>query len=463
MRKLLVLLFILLSINALAENSGGVKKVYVFPIREQILPSTARLVDRCMKDAAEKNADYILIDLNTYGGLLEAADSIRTRLLASPVPVVAFINNQAASAGALIAIAADSIYMRPGASIGAATVVDQGGEKLPDKYQSFMRSMMRATAESHGTYFDEKSGKERWHRNPRIAEAMVDESIAIPGLVDSTKILTLTTNEAIEWGYCEGKASSVEEVAQIVAGDNAEIFEYRATWLDRLLGFLTNPAFQGLMIMLIVGGIYFELQTPGVGFPLIAACVGALLYFAPLYVEGLAQHWELALFIIGIVLVIVEIFVTPGFGVLGIAGIAAIVAGLVFAVIDSDMLRHIPTGEVSAMYVLRPLSLVIINVTVSLVLCLWLGRRFLRGHSALRERIVLTQEMDAGQGYVSRAVERGLVGTTATVAAVMRPTGKVTIDGVYYEAASEDGLFIDKGSEVIVVRDEGGVLYCRKK
>lgn len=442
----------------------GSKRVYVFPIREEIMPSAVRLTDKCLREATQMGADLVIIDMNTYGGLLDAADSIRTRLLNYDKPVYVFINNQAASAGALIAIAADSIFMREGASMGAATVVDQSGDVVPDKYQSFMRSMMRSTAEAHGKV-PEVMGRDtvwRWHRDPKIAEAMVDPSVVVEGLVPEGKVLTFSTEEAIEWYYCEGKASSVEEVLAQAGIEEYEITRYEPTWIDGLLGFLTNPAFQGLMIMLIVGGLYFELQSPGIGFPLVVAILGGVFYFAPLYVEGLMAHWEMALFIVGIILIILEIFVTPGFGVLGISGILAVVLGLTFAMIDTDLLRYLPTGELSVGFLLRPIALVLISVTAALVLSIILGRRILTRQSQVRNRLVLTSSMDADKGYVSHTPERQLIGHTGVVSKPLRPAGKVIIDNVIYEAAGYNGQFIDRGQNITVVNDEGGILYCQQ-
>ncbi|MBQ4279498.1 MAG: nodulation protein NfeD [Rikenellaceae bacterium] len=439
--------------------------VYVFPVRDEIMPSVVRLTDKCLREAGQMGADYVVIHLNTYGGLLDAADSIRTRILNSPIPVYVFIDNQAASAGALISIAADSIYMRPGGSIGAATVVDRSGGALPDKYQSFMRGMMRSTAEAHGKVpVVGASGDTtwRWLRDPLVAEAMVDPRVVVPGLVDSTKVLTLTADEAEAWGFSEGKARSVDEVLELAGIAGGEVYEYRPTTLDRIIGWLTHPAVQGVVIMLIVGGLYFELQTPGVGFPLAVAVLGACLYFAPLYLEGLVAHWDLILFLAGIVLIVLELFVTPGFGVLGIAGIAAVVLGLTFAMIDTDLLKYIPSGQLSASYVLRPVLVVVISIAVAMVLCLWLGRRFLTGRSRLRERVVLASSLTPEAGYVGRIDEPAMVGREGTVTTVLRPTGRIEIDGAYHEAASEDGFYIPRGDRVTVVRAEGGVLYCRK-
>ena len=419
LRKIALLLIAALAGLALrAADSTGRKLLYTFPIRENIMPSVERLTAKCFAQAAEMGADVVLIQMNTYGGMVDVADSVRTAVLNSPVPVWVLIDNQAASAGALIALAADSIYIRPGGSIGAASVVDASGKPMPDKFQSFMRATMRATAEAHGRVVERIDGTDtvwRWHRDPLVAEAMVG---ATSGDSTTINVLTLTADEALAKHYSEGSASSVREVMSQAGIADYDVYEYKPDTLDKVLGWLMNPVAQGLFIMLIIGGIYFELQTPGVGLPLLAAVLGAVLYFAPLYLEGFLQYWELILFVAGLILILVEIFVLPGFGVAGGTGIA---------------------------------------------LALWLGRRFLSGHSPLRERIVLTTSMKPSEGYVGNDVpQKELVGKTGTATSVMRPSGRVQIDGSYYEAVAEDGFFIERGSRIVVVRIEGGQLYCRK-
>ena len=234
-------------------------------------------------------------------GFSKYADSIRTKILNSEIPVYVFVDNNAASAGALIAIACDKIYMRPGGSIGAATVVNETGAQMPDKYQSYMRATMRATAEAHGkdTIINGSDTTFNWKRDPLIAEAMVDDRTVIPGIIDSGKTLTFTALEAIKYNYCEGMANNVEEVIekQLKVKDY-ELVVFEPTAWDNIKGFLMSSVLQGLLIMLIVGGIYFELQTPGIGFPLGVAITAAVLYFAPLYIDGLAANWEILIFII---------------------------------------------------------------------------------------------------------------------------------------------------------------------
>lgn len=444
--------------------TGRECKVYTFPINGDIMPAQQRLVSKCLTEAREQETDLVVIRMNTYGGLVNVADSIRTMILNYPTPIWVYIDNQAASAGALIALAADRIYMHPGGSIGAASVVDQNGQPMPDKFQSFMRATMRATAESHGQVIERIENGDtirRWWRDPQTAEAMVGRTVA-----DSTtvNVLTFTASEAVKNHFSEGTASSLEETLAQGGVETYTLTEYRPTTLDRLLAWLMNPVVQGIFVMMIVGGIYFELQSPGIGFALVVAILGAVLYFAPLYLEGVAQNWELILFIIGLVLLAVEIFVLPGFGIAGVAGIVAVILGLSFAAIDNDLLRHLPTGEITVGWILQPILIVIIAATAALIGGLLLSKRFLTGTTPLQRKVVLTAEMAPEQGYVSHPqVASELIGKTAEVAAVLCPSGRVIIDGIYYDAIAEEGQFIPRGKQVIITRFEGGVVYCTQQ
>lgn len=444
--------------------TGRECKVYTFPINGDIMPAQQRLVSKCLTEAREQETDLVVIRMNTYGGLVNVADSIRTMILNYPTPIWVYIDNQAASAGALIALAADRIYMHPGGSIGAASVVDQNGQPMPDKFQSFMRATMRATAESHGQVIERIENGDtirRWWRDPQTAEAMVGRTVA-----DSTtvNVLTFTSSEAVKNHFSEGTASSLEKALAQGGVETYTLTEYRPTTLDRLLAWLMNPVVQGIFVMMIVGGIYFELQSPGIGFALVVAILGAVLYFAPLYLEGVAQNWELILFIIGLVLLAVEIFVLPGFGIAGVAGIVAVILGLSFAAIDNDLLRHLPTGEITVGWILQPILVVIIATTAALIGGLLLSKHFLTDTTPLQRKVVLTAEMAPEQGYVSHPqVASELIGKTAEVAAVLRPSGRVIIDGIYYDAIAEEGQFIPRGKQVIITRFEGGVVYCAQQ
>lgn len=435
-------------------------KVLKFEIKQNIEPSAWRLTQKVFEVAKQKNVDYILLELNTYGGLVDIADSIRTKILNSKIPVYVFINNNAASAGALISIACDSIYMQKGATIGAATVVNQNGEVAPDKYQSYMRSIMRATAESHGKKVVKKDNIEvkQWIRDPLIAEAMVDPSIKITGIIDSGKVLSFTANEAVKYGYCEGIAENIHEVLQLANISNAEVEIYKPSTIEKIVYFFMNPILQGLLIMLIIGGIYYELQTPGIGFPLIAAIVGAVLYFAPLYLEGLAEHWEILLFLAGIVLLIIEIFVTPGFGILGILGIGAILTGLALSMID-NIVFTIDSAIIPAL--VRSFSIVILAFLLSFFISLYLTNKLFTNKGRFKHLALNTVQSNE-EGYIGVETKIAkIVGKKGIAVTPLRPSGKIEVDNVWYDAISEDGM-ININEKIKVIRFLNNQAYVRR-
>lgn len=427
--------------------------VYAIDIREEINPASRLYLSHGLAEARQMNADAVLLRLNTYGGLLDAADSMRTAILYSPIPVYVFIDNNAASAGALISIACKKIYMRPGANIGAATVVNQTGEAMPDKYQSYMRSMIRSTAEAQGkdTLVEAGDTVFRWRRDPKIAEAMVDDRIVIPHLIDSGKVLTFTAEEAAKWGYCDGIASSTDEVITRYLGYPAyELKTYAPSTFDKIKGFLMNPMIQTLLIMAIFGGLYFEMQTPGVGFPGAAALVAAILYFAPLYLDGLAQNWEILIFVVGLLLLALEIFVIPGFGVAGISGLVFIFGGLTMGLLnntDFNFEQVAPTDAGRAGFT------VLIGLVLSFGLIIWLSDKI--GSKGMLRKMALQADLEKA---VSSPSLVDLIGCEGRAATVLRPSGKVLIDGEMYDGVSESG-FIDRGKPVRVVRFENAQVY----
>ncbi len=441
MKRIFSVIALLCAFSAALSAADSTSVFYRIRLDQDIDKAAQRLVVKGLEKAAEAQADYVILDLDTYGGAVDAADSIRTAILRCATPVISYVNMRAASAGALISIACDSIYMKTGSSMGAATVVDPAGEVMPDKYQSFMRGLMRATAEATG-------------RNPEIAESMVD----------TANVLSLTPSEAVKVGYCDGIAESVEEVIVKVVGDNAFIvkdMEDDLTWLDKLIAILLNPLLQSIFMMMIVGGIFVEIRTPGIGLPLVTAIVGALLYFAPLYVEQLAASWEILLFVIGLVLIALEIFVIPGFGVAGISGIIAVVLALAFAMIDNaDFFTF--DGSFTLSPLLKPVAMVTMSMAIAVFGSVWLIRKLLTVRSF--NGIALHEEMKADEGYTG--VVGGLevlVGQEVVVFADLKPSGKIqTADGHIYEAALKFGGFASKGEKLRVASAEQGRLYCEK-
>ena len=436
--------------------------VYTFAIMDNIAAPTWRITQEAFEEAYELGADVIILHLNTYGGEVSAADSIRTRLLNARVPVHVFIDDNAASAGALIAIACDSIYMKPGGKIGAATVVNQTGEQVPDKYQSYMRATMRATAEAHGkdTLINGQDTTYVWHRDPAIAEAMVDPKLFVEGVSDTGQVLTFTASEAIRFGFCEGTAASLKEVIDKLGIKEYELKSYTPSGMDKVIGFLINPLVSGVLIMIIIGGIYFELQSPGIGFALAASMVAALLYFAPLYLEGMAENWELIVFILGIVLIMVEVFAIPGFGVAGVAGIIALITGLTLSLVDNVVFEDPEfTGEGLGV-LMKSLSLVLVAVLLGLILSLWTTKKLLT--TTAFSQLSLKSEQQVGEGFIAvETTQQALVGESGVAHTVLRPSGRVRIQDKTYDAISEYG-FIEKGESVKVVRYESGQVYVVK-
>lgn len=421
-------------------------RVYTFDIKEEIAPPVWHVTKKSLQAARDTAADLILIHMNTYGGLVETADSIRTAILQSPIPVWVFIDNNAASAGALISIACDSIYMRPGGNMGAATVVNQTGEAVPDKFQSYMRSMMRSTAEAKG-------------RDPQIAEGMVDPRIMIPGVSDSGSVITFTASEAIKFGFSEGTANSIEEVLEINGIENYTLIKHHLTVTDRIIRFFISPVISGLLIMIIIGGIYFELQSPGIGFPIGASIVAAMLYFAPLYIEGLAANWEIIVFIIGVILIAVEIFALPGFGVAGVLGIVFMITGLALSMID-NIGFELTTFPMEDLVI--ALFTVIIASFLALIGSIYLSQRMFSTQSHFLGGLALAATQQRVEGYTSAvATYASMIGRQGTAKTVLRPSGKIEIDEDIFDATSESG-FIDKDEPVKVTRYSNTQLFVRK-
>ena len=446
---------------AQSDKSKAEKLVYKFNIKENIAPAIWRQTKQAFAEADTLKADLFLIHMNTYGGTVVDADSIRTRILHSKIPTIVFVDNNAASAGALISIACGRIYMRSGASLGAATVVNQTGDKMPDKYQSYMRATMRATAEAHGkdTIVNGQDTTFRWKRDPLIAEAMVDERVYIPGVIDSGKILTFTPLEAQKNGYCEGICETVAEVLKLNNMEHARIVEYHPTALERFIGFMVNPIVSGILIMLILGGIYFEMQSPGIGFALVVAFVAALLYFSPLYLEGLAANWEILMFVVGLILIALEIFVVPGFGITGISGITLAFSGLILSLLKNV---NFSFDEVNGNDLLIAIGTVFIGATAGIGLAIYLSQKMFTAQTGRFAHLSLHEVMKKEDGYLGVDPElMQLKNKEGIAVTTLRPSGKVKIEGKNYDALAESGM-ISQGTPVVVTRVETAQLYVEE-
>ncbi len=427
--------------NSFATDSNT---VFVFQIADEIAEPIWHNLQIAEEQAKEAGATTFIINLNTYGGGIIMADSIRTSILRSDIPVYVLINNNAASAGALISIACSKIFMTPGSTIGAATVVTQAGEPAIDKYQSYFRSKMRATAEVTG-------------RDPDIAEAMVDQDIEIEGITKKGKLLTFTVTEAIRNGYCDGEVKDLQELLSKVHLSDAKIIHYQPTPVNLLISLLINPAVSGVLIMIMLGGIYFELQSPGIGFPIAASGIAALIFFAPHYLQGMAENWEIILFVVGVLLLAAEILVIPGTGIAGILGFIFVITGLTLSMIENVQFDF---SRVSLTGIYTSFSVVIFSMLVSTILMFILLPKLLE--SGRMGVMVLKAQQNIQDGFIG--VETNLnqfIGQYGTVASDLRPSGKVLINNIPMDASSL-GAYIEKGIPIIVVGTEGPQLIVKK-
>lgn len=414
--------------------------VTVVPIDTEIDNSAFHHFRQGLRQAHESGSSMLVLHLNTYGGALDAADSIRTTLMRLDMPTVAFVDVNAASAGALIALACDTVFMAPGASMGSATVVNGAGEPMPEKYQSYMSTIMRATAEHHGK--KQVGDSMVWRRSPSVAESMVNPDISV----------SLTTRQAIENGYADGSASSIAEVLANLDRADEPIEYYRSTVTDDILGFLSNAAVRAILVMLILGGIYMEMHTPGLGVAAAVASVATVLYFVPMFVAGAVPAWVLLCFIAGIVLIALEVFVVPGFGVCGISGIIAVALSLVGGILSNDAVTGFDMTAVGH-------SVLIVGIGCLLAVALVWYLTSSHGPECFRKHSELMTELSVDKGFVGVDMSPArLVGETAKAVTVLRPAGKIEVNGVVYDAVST-GEFIPSGHSVKIMKYENAQLY----
>ena len=438
-----VLVLSLLPLFNILGNNEEKKKILVGKIDNNIDPRTNRYSKLLLEEALDKDYDIVVIEMDTYGGAVNDADDIRTRILDFEIPIYVWINKDAASAGALISIACDSIYMSSGASIGAATVVTGDGAQAPDKYQSYMRSIMRSTAEAKG-------------RDPKIAEAMVDEDIKVDSVSMEGKVITFSTKEALKYGFCDAELNSIDEIKDRQGIENYEISSFELGSAEGIISFFLNPIVSSILILLILGGLYFELQTPGIGFPIIASITALILYLVPYYLNGVAENWEIIMFFIGIIFIALEVFVIPGFGIFGIAGLFTSITSLILIMLNNDLFDF--TFVLSRDLVSSSLS-VLISVLSFLLIVLFGGIKLTDSNAF--KNIALAQTQEVSKGYISNRYSNNIVGKKGKSFTVLRPSGKIKIDSQIFDASTE-GDFIEKNKNIIGVSVEGSSLKVKK-
>lgn len=415
-------------------------KVYIAYIDGEIDLGLAPYVSRVVSEAEQDNAEAIIFKINTFGGRVDAATQIKDAIIGTDILTIAFINNRAISAGALISLSCKKIVMVPGSSIGAATVVDQGGEKVAEKYQSYMRSEMRSTAEKNGRPTD-------------VAEGMVDERIMIPGLVDSTQLVTLTSKEAIMYGIADTILNDIDDVYSYFKLGNAEKIYQKSNWAEDVVRFLNNGVVSSILIMIGIFGLIAEVKSPGWGVPGTMGLVALALFFGSSYILQLASVIEILMFVAGLGLILLEVFVIPGFGVAGISGIILVIVSMFLSMVGPN-----PFLDFNAV------STAIIRLTVGLVAALvliFLLARFLPKSNVFK-KFILSEEEKADAGYTSRSNFSELLGAEGKSLTTLRPAGTAEINGKRIDVVT-DSEYIEHGKPLVVTAVEGMRVVVREK
>jgi membrane-bound serine protease (ClpP class) len=417
--------------------------VYVAPVTGMIDLGLAPFLRRVLAQAERDSAAAVILDINTFGGRLDAAVVMRDALLASPVRTIAFIDRRAISAGALIALAAERIAIADGGTIGAATPV-QGGppgaepSALDEKAVSYVRKEFRATADSRG-------------RPPLIAEAMVDADVVILGVIEKGKLLTLTTEEALSLGVADFRANSIDAVLQHLGLAGAELRATSPNWAERVVRLITHPVLASILLSVAMLGILIEIRTPGFGVPGALGIASLALVLGGHWIVELAGWEELLLVGAGLALLTVEIFVVPGFGLVGAAGIAALIGGLAMTLIGAGA-----TPSVIGAALGRVAISAAVAIATSIIVLHFLPR------VPIGRRLLLDTELEAKEGYAS-ASERDLsrLGRAGHTLSPLRPAGFADIDGERIDVVSE-GEMIEAGAPVVVTRVDGNRIVVRR-
>jgi len=419
-RKLTLLLLVFLAMlpaMAVQAQSGGQSQVFIIPIDGEITPAMASFLKDQIDVANEAGATGILIEIQTLGGRVDSAIQMRDAIIASKAPVAVYIESRAISAGALISIAAKSIVMSPGSHIGAAQPIPNDPKTL-----AFVSGEFRTTAERTG-------------RDPKIAMAMVDESIEIEGVVRKGEILDMTANEAMRTGFANHLASGRSEALKALGWDKAALQEVRPDYRFRIIQFLTSAEVASILLTIGTLALIVEFFTPGFGVPGLIGIICFVLYFTSGYMAGYTDLWAILVFFAGIVLLIIEIIV-PGFGIFGISGLIALFVGIVFAA---------PSVQQGVFSLLAAIGVSVIAIPIFTKIF---------GKSRFLRRLVLSHSEKTELGYVPTAGKSNLIGKTGVAVTVLRPAGTILIDGDRIDAIAQ-GEFISSGTPVAVVRVEG--------
>ncbi|MCY7917725.1 NfeD family protein [Bacillus vallismortis] len=421
----------LLSLLGVELNAKAEKQtVYVIPVEKNVEQGLASFLSRSLQDAKEAHADHIILDINTPGGLVKSAIDIADSITESEVPVTAYVNKHALSAGAYIALQADNIYMAPGGKMGAAAIIDGKGNAAGQKAESLWLAELEDAAVKN-------------NRDPKYALAMADPDIDAKEVgAPKGDLLTLNADKAMDVGYSEGTADNVTALVKELGFEKADIRYVEESFMEKTARWLTNPVIVPILLTIAFLGLTVELFSPGVGIPGTVGFIALLLFFYGHLAAGLAGYETVLLFAGGVILILLEIFL-PG-GIIGLLGLGAIVASLFLA---------------AGSFTVMAISLLIasaVSITAFILLTRVLGKRM-----KFFKKFVLNDSTNTESGYVSNQTRTDLIGKVGITYTQLRPAGTVIIDDERLDVVSE-GSFTEKDKKVKVVKVEGSRIVVRE-
>lgn len=423
-KNVILYLLPILLIFSIAVASADKGDVYVIPIKSDINGVTSSIVREGIKEAEENFASAIVLDIDTYGGYIHSAEEIKNEIVKTKIPTVSYVNNKAESAGVLISIASEKLYMSKTATIGSAEPIPNS-----EKILSFWVSVLRDTAQLR-------------ERDDNIVASMADKDMEIEGLVKRGKLTNLTSKEAEYTNISDGTKDSIEEIVKELFPDAKNIVKSKISIKNRLASIIIHPVINTLLLVVGFVGAIVEVFMPGFGLGGVSSIVGFGLFFAGNLISGNGELMSLLLSILGMVLIFIEMLI-PGFGITGISGIVLLFTGIITAMKD---------------FTHGVLALSIAIIVSSIVGFVIVKKGF---ESPLVKNVVLNTNLNSKTGIVKDKEKSDLVGRKAVALTVLRPSGTIEIDGERMDALTE-GEFISKSSEVIISRVVGTKIFVRR-
>lgn len=425
-RRIIAIIFVIVTLVlsfTVSANSAGY--IHVIPIKDEITPAMAAFLSNEIQKANDLGAKGIIIEITTLGGRVDSALKMKEAIMNSDVEVAVYVQNRAVSAGALIAISADKIFMAPGSQIGAA-------EPRPndEKTISFVKAEFGTTAEATD-------------RRTDVAEAMVDKNMEIEGLVKNGEILSMKASQAKEYGFAEAILNSRKDVLEYMEWTDVGVKEIKFSLKMKIAQFITSYEVASLLLIIGIIAIIIEIGTQGFGVPGVIGIISFILYFGGNVIAGYSEWWPLALFIIGFIMIIAEVFV-PGFGILGIGGIIFVILGVVLSAPDL-------TQGLTTLAIAMIASIIIIPILFT----------FINKKTNLFKRIILSEAVVMEDGDTDAFEYNNLQGKVGKVITTLRPAGTVLIDGKRVDVIT-DGEYLPNNTEVRVIKVEGARIVVER-